>query len=731
MPRIPLPSVQQTTSQAGQFSAPGVVPFQDTTGQQLQQAGQAMQQSGAQVSAMAAELQDQYDEARAKEADLALAYDVDTHVGGYLQSVGKDATGDARQKALDAVQERRRSIEAGLGNDMQRRMFRQAADSRLLRASSVSGAHEARQTRVFAGSQAAARAEAAGREAFDALMANDMEGFQDKKGLMLREVDAAATITGAGDDEKANLRLGATTQLHASIVKKLVDGGHATPARDYLEGAKDEIAPEARTQLEGLVKNATRDEEAFHAANYYANRYPGDLLAQVDGIRGEALREKDPLAVEIVDRAIARLEKDAARRNEETYRVKRDVLTEAQDWIRAGNQLTPEMRENLKRTNQQWKLDAWEEANGASHTSDYGRRAWLTVSDDELLAMGSPEAVFDHYNTEVDTPKLEYLMSRYRQAAAARGQAVARTAEQEQKDVYAVDFRNEALFQFRRLAEVPDGWALSDRKEDAVMRSRFETFERNLKLQAEQLAKDRKEAYPRRQTINDAGDQIIRSTTYVDDGGKPRSVSTMTNEQVQRAMVRITPEVAKETGQEFFDMNQAPPEAMKAVRDELKKELNGVEPDEQLIWDRLAKKYADANVTRYDSQLAAVQRGVHLLFDRYTQSKNDPAMVQKAWKLANSRHGGYGSAGGRVDPWTGKLIQPTKAEMDRAMAELLMDEFGWKLADAYGVSRDVAFDVLSGERDSDGWRYDNGMTQEQKDAMRRIQRHYGTGGVTK
>lgn len=397
MPRIPLPSVQQTTSQAGQFSAPGVVPFQDTTGQQLQQAGQAMQQSGAQVSAMAAELQDQYDEARAKEADLALAYDVDTHVGGYLQSVGKDATGDARQKALDAVQERRRSIEAGLGNDMQRRMFRQAADSRLLRASSVSGAHEARQTRVFAGSQAAARAEAAGREAFDALMANDMKGFQDKKLLMLREVDAAATITGAGDDEKANLRLGATTQLHASIVKKLVDGGHATPARDYLEGAKDEIAPEARTQLEGLVQKATVDKQSFDAARWSSN-LGGTLPEQIERLNQLVEDKSTSLPIEVRDAAEARLRS----MEQVDYQSRARVGNETQDAamayatlnrVRTFEELPPQMRTALENSGRAEPFKVYLEQGRQFGTTQRGQEilrraldtAWLASQDLDVL----------------------------------------------------------------------------------------------------------------------------------------------------------------------------------------------------------------------------------------------------------------------------------------------------------------------------------------------------------
>lgn len=395
--RVPLPSVSRQPDQSTQFSAPAVTPQQDYTGQQLRGLGGAMQQAGDDTARLAAGLQDQYDEARTKEADMALAYAIDTDVGGYLQSVGKEATGDARKKALDAVAQKRRTIETSLGNQMQRQMFQKAADERMFRASSVSQKHEAQQTRVFSGSQSLARAQLLGQDAFNALMTGDHKAFQDAKGLMLSEVDAAATIAGASDEEKQLLRQGATTRLHGQIIEKLSNDGKGTAAADYLQGAKDEIAPDALLKLEGMVRQATVDQQSFEAARFLSQREP-TLGKQIEALNQLVEDPNTKLSIEVRDAAERRLRGMEQIDYQEKARVGNETATQAeafaaQNRVSTWDQLPLQMRQGLEASGRAEPFKVWLEQGQQFITTQRGIDIMRRAEDESWLRGQKIEAL--------------------------------------------------------------------------------------------------------------------------------------------------------------------------------------------------------------------------------------------------------------------------------------------------------------------------------------------------
>lgn len=385
--RVPLPSVSQQPDQSTQFSAPAVTPQQDYTGQQLRGLGGAMQQVGDDTARLAAGLQDQYDEAKTKEADMALAYAIDTDVGGYLQSVGKEATGDARKKALDAVAQKRRTIEASLGNQMQRQMFQKAADERMFRASSVSQKHEAQQTRVFSTSQSLARAQLLGQDAFKDLLSGDIKAFQDNKGLMLSEIDAASP--GASDEERQVLHLAATTRLHGQFVEKLSNDGKGTAAADYLQGAKDEIAPDALLKLEGMVRQATVDQQSFEVARYLSQRVP-TMGKQIEALNQLVEDPNTKLSIEVRDAAERRLRGMEQIDYQEKARVGNETATQAeafaaQNRVSTWDQLPLQMRQGLEASGRAEPFKVWLEQGQQFITTQRGIDIMRRAEDESYL----------------------------------------------------------------------------------------------------------------------------------------------------------------------------------------------------------------------------------------------------------------------------------------------------------------------------------------------------------
>lgn len=690
--RVPLPSVSQQPDQSTQFSAPAVTPQQDYTGQQLRGLGGAMQQVGDDTARLAAGLQDQYDEARTKEADMALAYAIDTDVGGYLQSVGKEATGDARKKALDAVAQKRRTIEASLGNQMQRQMFQKAADERMFRASSVSQKHEAQQTRVFSGSQSLARAQLLGQDAFNALMTGDHKAFKDAKGLMLSEVDAAATIAGASDEEKQLLRQGATTRLHGQIIEKLSNDGKGTAASDYLQGAKDEIAPDALLKLEGMVKDAGVDEQATNLARDVAAR-SGSLMETIDSI--DRMHADKTITAEVRQRAIAQAEHASDRRREETDRQRREVLSGAIEWVGSGHALTPAQRADLQTTGQQWKLDAVIESGGQYTTSSYGFHELNTLPDEDLLRdFKTADDVWQFYRTEMSNEHLPRMVARWHNAMVASGKADTRSQQQQQTDLVNASFEKEAAYYFMRLPESDPNWTEIPKDKQASLSA----WERAFRLEVDSIGRQTGAKEATTEVYREAFDRLTdkRNRANITVDGKPRTFAALTPGDVNKGRVQLSPEVAKKVGSSAFDLRLATPELVKLARETLVSEVPGFAPTEQDVYSRAAELIASANKTQLDNVRSEQERGLNLMAERVAAAVDSSDTVRRAWQRANSQiMGGYPTKEGRRSEWDFSLIEPSASEMERAMHEIMWEDFGIKIANEFGLDTGEMWDRIA------------------------------------
>lgn len=687
MPRIQLPSVQQQTAQATQFSAPNVAPVQDATAQQVQGAGRALQQHGQAVSGIAADLQDEYDAALVNKADLAANEVFNQDVGSYLDLVGEPATGEAKKKAMDSVAKRIRAIEQGLGNDVQKELFQRATARRMQEWGARADRHERDQTRNFAFGMHTAKAQT---EGMDAVVTVGTDAFLGHKEQMLHHVDSAADLQGLPEESRKLLRLGATTQMHSTVIDNMVKGGHATAASEYLAGAKGEIMPEQLAKLQGLVKNAQVDNAAQAIADDLAAR-GGSLLENAEQV-SERFRRGE-IDVSVRDRAIARLERDADRKRTETANAANEAVRGAIEWVSAGNALTPQQRAALDMTGTAWKYDAWVESGGAYRTTEFGTRELHTVTADELLRFNSADEVWDHYRTEMDNDDLPRMVAKWHDAQEKMGKASIRSEQQRTKDVIAARLDDEAEFYFMRLPESDPNWTEIPKNKLVELQN----WKRAFRLEANTIAREKGLT----EASSDLYKQAFESLTKPGRirpvvGGVERTPGTMTPGQFEASTVPLLPSVAKKTGTKSFDVRLATPERLEAARDMLAAELNGaVELTEQMVYNRAAEMVADENQAERDVVRSQRDRGLNLMGERVRSMLNDPEVAQKAWRAANATYGGgLASPQGYRSRWDASLIQPTPAELERAFSEILMDSFGWKLADEFGIDRDEMWDSI-------------------------------------
>lgn len=326
MPTVPIPQVALQGGQSPGLSTTGVVPRGGVESEQMQKLGEATMQAGVAIGNIASGLQNQLDDARTKEAYTNFASDtmlvLEDPKTGYLNKVGKDAAGYHRARALDAVDKKRKLIEEGLDNDVQRGMFRAASDRFMIGVTGKVYGHEAEQFRVYSAGQSKAMGEQAGRDAVNAWMVQPPPGQEAAaaalaagaqqrarierqqqgpgtsssmvvsppgQGTVLRDQDPQATTTpqrssdfelhkntaigqankfadlqgwGKDDPRRSGLVLEQTTKIHAGVVDALVKAGRYGEALSYVRTVdRAEVDPTAFATMDAVTRKASEDEQ--------------------------------------------------------------------------------------------------------------------------------------------------------------------------------------------------------------------------------------------------------------------------------------------------------------------------------------------------------------------------------------------------------------------------------------------------------------------------------------
>jgi hypothetical protein len=299
MPRVPTYDEFQAQPQVlgpTRVDAPMSPAMAAIPGQQQQQYGQALQQSGNAQAQIALDIQKDVNDAATKEADNAAAQAVNTLLhdpkSGYLNTQGKEAL-ERREDAQKYIQDSLDKAGETLTNDMQRRMFTDVARRRLLMAQEQINVHAAAQTKVYNETETTKRIDNSRKDA----VANwalwntgkvledgtkEPNAFSTAKATMLAEANHLAAMKGFGPDSETakSLRLGQTTTLHGDILNTMLAADKTKEAKEYYEKNSEEIDPEKRDDFKKALNTAGVAEESIKLARAMSIMNNGQSLVQ-------------------------------------------------------------------------------------------------------------------------------------------------------------------------------------------------------------------------------------------------------------------------------------------------------------------------------------------------------------------------------------------------------------------------------------------------------------------
>lgn len=100
-------------------------------------------------------------------------------------------------------------------------------------------------------------------------------------------IDAVATLNAGAPPEYLNQeKIKALTPIHAQVVRNMLAGGQIAAARDYFSrpDVQDELTPEARARLSGVLTASVNDTEGQQAAREAITSNPGASMKEVDAV---------------------------------------------------------------------------------------------------------------------------------------------------------------------------------------------------------------------------------------------------------------------------------------------------------------------------------------------------------------------------------------------------------------------------------------------------------------
>jgi murein DD-endopeptidase MepM/ murein hydrolase activator NlpD len=249
MPTVPTTFVPQVTppggGDIGQYQAPAVEPMRNYTGEQVQQFGQQLTRAGMTAFSIGDAMQDQIDEAAAKESDVAFlqqANEIMRGQNGYLNTAGKDA-----ETSYVSVNEQ--LIQAGQAsmdrlNEGQKRLYQNVLARNMMTFQAQVQTHRDQQVKVYAGNEATARANQYVNLAIqdykerDAVTTDGLPtgAYNTNLGVALNEIRTVGRLRGYAEDsaQMRELENAVYTQAAQGVVNRLMMDSQYQDGLDYV-----------------------------------------------------------------------------------------------------------------------------------------------------------------------------------------------------------------------------------------------------------------------------------------------------------------------------------------------------------------------------------------------------------------------------------------------------------------------------------------------------------------
>lgn len=445
MPTVPFdPSVDLSANPMGRFAAPDVAApaiqqGPDYTGKQIEQTGAAMVNAGSVFMKIAERIQDDVDDTVTKQADNFLSEKIREKSTKYLLTKGQDAV-----NGYAAVDEELTKIVKdtadGLENEMQRKMFGNVAQRRLIAARAEMGAHQLKQLKEWKFNETKSRVdnlmEDAVADADKWSVPNSL--YQQRKTAMMAEVDDLAQQAGIvnengeldrNSDQYKSLVRSANTKLHETVINQFVAEERPKMAAAYLKNYRGEIDREKLDNLTAFVKKA---EETVNVKEDSLRLQLGMSKLPFDQALSEVntMFQDGKISAELRDATVTRLEHQNQIAKQAEAKMNAQMLGEAQEWmIRHPGQPVinmPAKYQTWARETGHWaSLKALEKTGGQGETNYevYGRLITMPAED---LAKMSSDDLFTKYRSQLSKGDYEQMLVRIAAAKAAVGKAEAK-----------------------------------------------------------------------------------------------------------------------------------------------------------------------------------------------------------------------------------------------------------------------------------------------------------------
>jgi hypothetical protein len=440
MPTVPFdPSVDLSANPMGRFAAPDVAApaiqqGPDYTGKQIEQAGAAMVTAGSTFMKIAERIQDDVDDTVTKQADNFLSEKIREAQTKYMLTKGQDAV-NGYAVVDEGLTKIVQDTADGLENEMQRKMFGNVAQKRLIAARAEMGAHQLKALKEWKFNETKSRIENFKEDAVANSSKWSVPGslYQKRKTEMLAEVDdlaqQAGIVNANGEVDKKSeqykeLVRGVNTDLHETVINQFVAEEKPKMAKEYLDNYKGEIDRKKLDNLTTFVKKAEETvnvkEDSLRLQLGMSNVPFDQALSQVN-----TMFQDGKISAELRDATVTRLEHQNQIAKQAETKMNAQMLDKAQLHIMNGGTLL-----NLPTPLKIWAQDNGRladlkrlEKNGGQGETNYqvyGRL--ITMPASELAQMSSDE-LFNKYRAQLSKGDYEQMLVRLAAAKAAVGKA--------------------------------------------------------------------------------------------------------------------------------------------------------------------------------------------------------------------------------------------------------------------------------------------------------------------
>lgn len=298
-------------------------------GRQAQEMGQGIQRTGGEFARIALDAQMQANQTRvadamnqAVQAKLRLTYDPKE---GYVHVKGNDALQRPDNQSLDnewgaKLGTQLDDIEKGLGNDAQRRLFREQANQLARQFSGGVQQHVAKEYGDYQVSVQDGTAATAGAQM--GLSWGDAAAVEQGRNAIKAATYEKGRLLGWSAQQTEANTVAALSPAHAAVIASAVDAGKLDYAREYLKQVNAELTPAARLQITKTLDAGDFETRTQSAADTLVAKHGTDTAAALKEAR-ETYTGKDEDAI------VARIQHLDAERVQLRERAQKDAADSA------------------------------------------------------------------------------------------------------------------------------------------------------------------------------------------------------------------------------------------------------------------------------------------------------------------------------------------------------------------------------------------------------------------